>query len=71
MRGYTVCDEERDIGVRAVGAPVLDDGSVARAAVGIQGPVVRIPTEQIAQLGDLLQTAAKECSSLLDLQRLA
>jgi IclR family acetate operon transcriptional repressor len=71
VRGYTVCDEERDVGVRAVGAPVLDDGSVARAAVGIQGPVVRIPADQIPQLGDLLQTAAKECSSLLDLHRLA
>jgi IclR family transcriptional regulator, acetate operon repressor len=71
VRGYTICDEERDVGVRAVGAPVLDDSSVARAAVGIQGPVVRIPTEQIPGLGDLLQAAAKECSSLLDLQRLA
>lgn len=71
LRGYTVCDEERDMGVRAVGAPVLDDGSVARAAVGIQGPVVRVPAKQIPELGDLLQAAAKECSSLIDLQRLA
>jgi IclR family transcriptional regulator, acetate operon repressor len=70
IRGYTVCDEERDEGVRAVGAPVLDERFVARAAVGIQGPVVRIPTAQVPELGSLLQAAAKECSSLLDLQRL-
>ena len=70
VRGFTVCDEERDVGVRAVGAPILDADSVARAAVGIQGPVVRIPTKQIPDLGNRLQAAAKECSSLLDLPTL-
>jgi len=68
--GYSVCDQERDIGVRAVGSPVLDGSSVARAAVGIQGPVFRIPDHRVPELGHLLAAAAKECAGLLDLRLL-
>jgi IclR family transcriptional regulator, acetate operon repressor len=71
IRGYTLCDEEREQGVRAIGAPILDRHGIARAAVGIQGPVFRIPDARIAELGDILQTAAKECAAALDLERLA
>jgi IclR family acetate operon transcriptional repressor len=71
IRGYTVCDEEREEGVRAIGAPILDADGIARAAVGIQGPVFRIPDARIAELGEILRTAAKECSAALDLNRLA
>jgi len=62
-RGFTVCDEEREQGVRAIGVPILDDRGVARAAVGIQGPIFRIPDARIPELADILGMAAKECSA--------
>jgi DNA-binding IclR family transcriptional regulator len=69
-RGYTVCDEEREDGVRAVGAPILDTESTARAAVGLQGPVFRIPDGRIVELAEALREAAAECRASMNLDRL-
>jgi DNA-binding IclR family transcriptional regulator len=51
-KGFAVNDEERNVGVRAIAAPVLDHAGTARAAIAIQGPSVRMAqgrTEAIAQ----------------------
>ncbi len=48
--GYAVNDEERNIGVRAVGAPVLDQHGHAFAAISVQGPTVRITDNLVPRL---------------------
>lgn len=44
-RGYAFNDEERLIGMRAVGAPVLDDDGEVLAAVSVSGPTTRLSGE--------------------------
>jgi DNA-binding IclR family transcriptional regulator len=56
--GYAVNDEEIDVGVRAVAAPIFIDGK-ASYCVSLVGPVVRMPTDQIAAIGD----AVKRCAA--------
>ncbi len=52
-QGYAVDDEENDLGVRCIAAPVYDYMGSTIAAIGISGPTVRI-TE--GRLFDLAQT---------------
>jgi DNA-binding IclR family transcriptional regulator len=58
--GYAVNDEEIDVGVRAVAAPIFIDGK-ASYCVSLVGPVVRMPSDQIAAIGD----AVKRCATLV------
>lgn len=65
VRGWSTDDEESADGVRCVGAPVMDNAGVARAAVAVQAPSVRVPDERFAELGPLVVDAAKEIATLL------
>lgn len=69
-KGYAVNDQERHDGVRAVGAPVLDRGGVARAAVAIQGPANRLTLKRIAELAPEVVAAAHRVAEVVPLERL-
>jgi IclR family transcriptional regulator, KDG regulon repressor len=58
QRGYALDDEELEVGIRAVSAPIRDiDGNVI-AALSIPGPVSRLPPERMAVITEaLLETA--------------
>lgn len=64
-RGWSTDDEESTVGVRCVGAPVCDSAGVARAAIAVQAPAVRMPPERFELLGPEVVRAAKEISALL------
>lgn len=64
-RGWSTDDEESTLGVRCVGAPIRDNAGVARAAIALQAPAVRVPDERFGELGPRVAAAAKEISSLL------
>jgi len=64
-RGYGFDDEETDIGVRCIGAPVFDHLSNVVAAAGISGPTIRISLERIPILAHLVKECAMEISRLL------
>lgn len=64
-RGWSTDDEESNLGVRCVGAPILDASGIARAAIAVQAPAVRVPDERFAELGPEVTRAAKEISTLL------
>ena len=57
-RGWALNDGERDVGVRTMAAPLLDDDGRPWAGVAIQGPTVRLPDERLEALADVLRTAA-------------
>jgi DNA-binding IclR family transcriptional regulator len=57
-RGYALNDEEIDEGVRAIAAPIFIDGR-ASYCVSLVGPVVRMPTEKIAALGEDVKRCAE------------
>lgn len=63
-RGWSLNDEERNPGVRAVGAPVLHEGT-AVAAVAVQGPAIRLTDASLEQLVATLTAAAAELAPLL------
>lgn len=63
--GYAVDDEEEELGMRCVGAPVLGLSGEVLAAVSISGTVEQIRTEDLPRMGALVQDAAHEMSRRL------
>jgi DNA-binding IclR family transcriptional regulator len=57
-RGYSIDDEENEVGARCVGIPIRDYTGRPVGAVSISGPVARIPFELVATIGRRLETAA-------------
>lgn len=65
LRGWSIDDEESTPGVRCVAAPICDSAGVAKAAIAIQAPMVRVPDERFDELGPEVMRVAKEISALL------
>jgi IclR family acetate operon transcriptional repressor len=59
-RGYALSDEEYEIGVRAVGAPVLNGERRVVAAIGVVGTTAQIPDHRIAEVAGAVINAAAE-----------
>ncbi len=64
INGYATNLEERHLGACGVGAPVLGPSGVATAAVGVQGPAVRMSAERLSELAPLVRAAADEIAAL-------
>lgn len=64
-RGYATNIEERYDGVSAVAAPVLSASGRAHAAIGLQGPSIRLTPTRLDELATLVQDAATEVASLV------
>ena len=61
--GYAVDNEERDIGVKCLGAPIRDYTKKVIGAVGISGPSVRFNSKRLkSELIPLLKEATDELS---------
>jgi IclR family transcriptional regulator, KDG regulon repressor len=52
--GYSVDNEELELGLRCVAAPVVDSNGDVVAAVSISGPTTRITTSNVAKLAPLV-----------------
>jgi IclR family transcriptional regulator, acetate operon repressor len=63
-RGYTVAHDEQVVGVTSVAAPILGSDGRAHAAVGIQGPTVRLTTDRILEVGQAVRQAAAALQAL-------
>jgi IclR family KDG regulon transcriptional repressor len=61
--GYSTCDEEDEIGVRCVGAPILNGSGHAVAAISVAGTTMQIPPERVPVLGEQVKAAAAEISA--------
>jgi DNA-binding IclR family transcriptional regulator len=63
QRGYGLDDEEFEVGIRAISAPVRDiDGNVI-AAISIPGPSNRLTPERIPEIAEALIEAANVVSA--------
>jgi DNA-binding IclR family transcriptional regulator len=58
-RGYSIDDEENEVGARCVGVPIRDLSGRAIGAMSVSGPSTRISDEVIEELGARLQEAAE------------
>lgn len=63
--GYVVDDEEREIGVRCVAAPIFDQRKACVAAISISGPASRFTPDLAARAGALVHEATSLFSSEL------
>ncbi len=58
-RGWSVDDEERNLGMRCVAAPVFNEFAEPVGGVSISGPAVRMDDAKIAALGPVVAQAAR------------
>ena len=63
--GYALDDEEDEIGLRCIGAPIFDDSREVVAALSVAGTVTQIPMERVSELGNKVKQAADAISSSL------
>ena len=64
-QGYAVDDEEYELGVRCVAVPVFDYRDKCVAAIGISGPVSRLPLENFPKVIASVQEIGKNLSAVL------
>jgi DNA-binding IclR family transcriptional regulator len=60
--GYAVDDRELNEGTRCVAAPVRNHDGRVFAALSVSGPVSRVTTEAVPELGRMIAAAAAEIS---------
>lgn len=59
-RGYSVDDEERNMGMRCIAAPVFDFNGEAVAGISVSGPASRVSAEETDRLAKAVTAAARE-----------
>jgi len=64
-RGYALDNEERELGVRCVAAPVFDVTGRCLGAISISGPTTRVSPQAVDEIGPLVRRAAVLCSRQL------
>jgi DNA-binding IclR family transcriptional regulator len=58
QRGVAIEDEEAEIGVRCIAAPVWDSNSTVVAAIGVAGPAQRLTKRALSAMApDVIRTA--------------
>jgi IclR family acetate operon transcriptional repressor len=62
-RGFAIDDEERNIGMRCVAAPVFNEFGEVIAGISVSGPTVRVTPERAAEFGPLVRRAAEEITA--------
>jgi len=66
-RGYAIDDEEIELGVRCVGAPIFNENHRAIAAVSVSGPASRITVQSVPAIAEHVLRCCREISSSIGL----
>ena len=64
-RGYAIDDEEIELGVRCIGAPIFNQDRWAIAAVSVSGPTSRITAQNVPAIAQRVLTCCREISASL------
>ncbi len=64
-RGSSINDEEVEMGVRCIGAPIFDQRSRVIATLSIAGPVFRMTKDRLPELSRIVVTVANALSAEL------
>ncbi len=67
-RGYAIDDEEIELGVRCIGAPIFDENRRAIAAVSVSGPASRITVQNVPAIAEHLLRCCRDISGSLGMQ---
>ena len=68
-RGYSVDNEEIEIGLRCVGAPIKDYTGAMVGAISAAAPSARLSSQKIHSVGKLVVTTAEEISEKLGYEK--
>ena len=62
-RGYSIDDEEYELGVRCIGAPIKDCMGTVIAGISVSAPIERLPMERVeGEVASIVMEAAKKLS---------
>ncbi|MDG1736736.1 MAG: IclR family transcriptional regulator, partial [Paracoccaceae bacterium] len=64
-RGYAFDDEEKNIGMRCIAAPVFDMNQEVVAGISVSGPVSRISQNMLEELSQHVKSAAIDLSNAI------
>jgi DNA-binding IclR family transcriptional regulator len=64
-RGYAIDDEEIELGVRCVGAPIFNENRRAIAAISVSGPISRITVQSVPGIAEKLLRCCGDISASL------
>ena len=64
-RGFAIDNEEFEIGVRCVAAPIIDSRGSCIGSISVSGPTTRMSYELAEHLGAQVKRVSAQCSSLL------
>ncbi|MBK1698770.1 HTH-type transcriptional regulator BhcR [Rhodovibrio salinarum] len=59
-RGWAIDDQERQLGMRCLAAPIFNEFREIVAGISISGPAVRLPDDKLAEFGPLVRESADE-----------
>ena len=71
VKGFAVEDEQSELGMRSVAAPIRNANGRVIAAIGLAGPMQRISDEALASFAPLVADAARTISARLGYNSLA
>ena len=63
--GYSVDDEENNLGARCLGAPVFNQQGNIEAALGLSGPIQQVNSDTMPRIVETLKDAARHLSMQL------
>lgn len=64
-RGWSIDDEERNVGMRCLGSAIYNEHAEAIAGVSISGPSVRLTDERLGEFGPLVKRAGERITELI------
>lgn len=70
-QGYAVDDEENNVGVRCVAAPVVDSAGEVQVAIGVSGTISQVNEETLPKISEFVREAARKLSKQLGHEFLA
>ena len=68
--GYAFDNEEKNVGMQCIAAPVFDTNGEAIAGLSVSGPTSRIAMREIDELGQAVMRSANELSNAIGGQKL-
>lgn len=68
-QGYALDDEEYELGVRCVAAPIYDYRGKVVGAIGISGPAGRMSLERVAEFTKIVTEVSTELSNRMSFKR--
>ncbi len=65
LQGYSIDDEENNLGVRCVGAPIFNSNGVVEASIASTGTTAAVTREGVPRLAEQVKEAARRISGLI------